>query len=423
MRGSTSALHRSRARRPTTTRSGRSGSPGCSCHCSCRRCSVSARSARAWSTGCAAGTGCVQTVAAVVGMTLAVTVVDAAVRRSRARDPAPLPAHAAGLGRLGDRPAARLCRGHCHDAARHRRHRRAGPTAAAQLVDPRRRARRGAGHRRLVRLPLRRRAGVQQVPLAAAGPSAHRAAWTWPARTTSRSATSWSRTRAVVRRRRTPTSQGSARAGGWSSTTRLISQDTPAEIRVLTAHELGHAKYDDVLHGTIEGALAVAAAMCALFLSARRDGRATRARSRSSSRLYAVVGFAVTPLTNLVSRHIEARADAHSLQLTHDPQTFIAAQKKLAIAGLDDLEPSPCSTRCSSATRRRPNGSRWPATTPASTRRLDGGFVSARPGPRRETARPARKGRRPRHRRQARAATSPAGATTRRARPARRPPA
>ena len=33
----------------------------------------------------------------------------------------------------------------------------------------------------------------------------------------------------------------------------LINQDTPSEIRVLTAHELGHAKYDDVLHGTIEG--------------------------------------------------------------------------------------------------------------------------------------------------------------------------
>ena len=56
--------------------------------------------------------------------------------------------------------------------------------------------------------------------------------------------------------------------------------------------------------------------------------------------LYAVVGFAVTPLTNLVSRHIEARADAHSLQLTHDPKTFISAQKKLAVAGLDDLKPS-----------------------------------------------------------------------------------
>ena len=120
----------------------------------------------------------------------------------------------------------------------------------------------------------------------------------------------------------------------------LIDQDTSAEVRVLTAHELGHAKYDDVLHGTIEGALAVAAAMCALFLLLGARAGLPRTIPLILA-LYAVVGFAVTPLTNLVSRHIEARADAHSLQLTHDPQTFIAAQKKLAIAGLDDLKPSP----------------------------------------------------------------------------------
>ena len=120
----------------------------------------------------------------------------------------------------------------------------------------------------------------------------------------------------------------------------LVNQDTPSEIRVLTAHELGHAKYGDVLHGTIEGALAVAAAMCALFLLV--GARAGNPRTIPLIlALYAVVGFAVTPLTNLVSRHIEARADAHSLQLTHDPQTFISAQKKLAVAGLDDLKPSP----------------------------------------------------------------------------------
>jgi STE24 endopeptidase len=120
----------------------------------------------------------------------------------------------------------------------------------------------------------------------------------------------------------------------------LINQDTPSEIRVLTAHELGHAKYGDVLHGTVEGAIAVAAVMCALFLllGARAGNPRTIPLILA---LYAVVGFAVTPLTNLVSRHIEARADAHSLQLTHDPRTFIAAQKKLAVAGLDDLEPSP----------------------------------------------------------------------------------
>jgi len=120
----------------------------------------------------------------------------------------------------------------------------------------------------------------------------------------------------------------------------LISQDTPSEIRVLTAHELGHAKYDDVLHGTIEGALAVAAAMCALFLLLGAKAGNPRTIPLILA-LYAVVGFAVTPLTNLVSRHIEARADAHSLQVTRDPTTFIAAHKKLAIAGLDDLKPSP----------------------------------------------------------------------------------
>ena len=120
----------------------------------------------------------------------------------------------------------------------------------------------------------------------------------------------------------------------------LIAQDTPAEIRVLTAHELGHAKYDDVLHGTVEGALAVAAAMCALFLLL--GARAGKPRMVPTIlALYAVVGFAVSPLTNLVSRHIEARADAHSLQLTRDPATYVQAQKKLAIAGLDDLKPSP----------------------------------------------------------------------------------
>jgi STE24 endopeptidase len=119
----------------------------------------------------------------------------------------------------------------------------------------------------------------------------------------------------------------------------LISQDTPQEIEVITAHELGHAKHDDVLVGTIEGAVAVAAAMCALFLAV--GGRAADPRRVPLLlALYAVVTFAVTPLTNVISRHIEARADAHSLRLSHDPQTFIQAQRDLALSGLDDLKPN-----------------------------------------------------------------------------------
>jgi len=119
----------------------------------------------------------------------------------------------------------------------------------------------------------------------------------------------------------------------------LLAKDTPREVLVIAAHELGHAKHDDVLTGTIEGALAVAAAMCALFVFF--GDRVARARSVPLLlATYAVAGFAVSPLTNLISRHIEARADAHSLALTRDPQTFIQAQRDLAISGLDDLRPS-----------------------------------------------------------------------------------
>lgn len=119
----------------------------------------------------------------------------------------------------------------------------------------------------------------------------------------------------------------------------LLAKDTPQEVLVIAAHELGHAKYDDVLTGTIEGALVVAAAVCALFLLF--GDRVARARSVPLLLAsYAVVGFAIAPLSNVISRHVEARADAHSLALTRDPETFIQAQRDLALSGLADLRPS-----------------------------------------------------------------------------------
>lgn len=119
----------------------------------------------------------------------------------------------------------------------------------------------------------------------------------------------------------------------------LLAKDTPQEVLVVAAHELGHAKNDDVLTGTLEGALAVAAGVCALFLLF--GDRVARARSVPLLiATYTIVGFAVSPLTNLISRHVEARADAHALDLTRDPTTFIQAQRDLAISGLDDLRPS-----------------------------------------------------------------------------------
>jgi STE24 endopeptidase len=133
--------------------------------------------------------------------------------------------------------------------------------------------------------------------------------------------------------------------------TTLLHDDSPREIRALTAHELGHSKYHDVLRGTLEGAIGIAAAMClagALLGSGRRLPRVGGASGMADSRIvplllasYTVLSFATSPLYNLVSRHIEARADMHSLALDRDPRAFVAAQRSLAISGLDDLSPSP----------------------------------------------------------------------------------
>jgi STE24 endopeptidase len=46
-----------------------------------------------------------------------------------------------------------------------------------------------------------------------------------------------------------------------------------------------------------------------------------------------------TPVQNLVSRQIEARADIHALDLTGDPGTFIAMQRELAVTNLSEPDP------------------------------------------------------------------------------------
>src|SRR3712207_9460138 len=46
-----------------------------------------------------------------------------------------------------------------------------------------------------------------------------------------------------------------------------------------------------------------------------------------------------TPVQNLVSRHLEARADLHALGLTGDPASFVAVQRALGAANLNDPDP------------------------------------------------------------------------------------
>ena len=146
-----------------------------------------------------------------------------------------------------------------------------------------------------------------------------------------------------------------AYVSGFGSTRRIVVYDTllreaPEQVRLVVAHELGHVKRDDVLHGTVIGALGVAAVACGAYLLLswpwlhRRAGVAALADGRSVALVVfcaAAVGLLATPAQALVSRRIEARADVHALDLTRDPGTFVAMQRTLAATNLASLDPNP----------------------------------------------------------------------------------
>jgi STE24 endopeptidase len=147
-----------------------------------------------------------------------------------------------------------------------------------------------------------------------------------------------------------------AYVSGYGASRRIVVYDTllrdapDAEVELVVAHELGHAKRNDVLYGTAIGALGTAAVVCLVYLIVgwapllRRAGVESIGDPRSMALLLAIVsmlGLVGLPIQNLISRRIEARADVHSLELTGDPETFIQMQKRLSVKNISDLDPNP----------------------------------------------------------------------------------
>jgi STE24 endopeptidase len=145
-----------------------------------------------------------------------------------------------------------------------------------------------------------------------------------------------------------------AYVSGLGPTRRVVVYDTllreapPAEVESVVAHELGHAKDQDMVTGTVIGALATAAAVCALYLAGAWRGLLDRAGVASLTEpralalilaLATVAGLLAAPVQSLVSRRIEARADAHALRLTGDPSTVETMERRLALTNLADVDP------------------------------------------------------------------------------------
>ncbi|MBM0275849.1 M48 family metallopeptidase [Micromonospora tarensis] len=128
----------------------------------------------------------------------------------------------------------------------------------------------------------------------------------------------------------------------------LLREATPAEVTAVVAHELGHAKDSDVAVGTLTGALGAAAAVVALYLLGswgpllRLAGVDSVAQPRAFPLLVALVtvtGLVAAPVQALMSRRVEARADAHALALTGDPTSFESMQRRLGSVNLGDPDP------------------------------------------------------------------------------------
>ncbi len=145
-----------------------------------------------------------------------------------------------------------------------------------------------------------------------------------------------------------------AYVSGFGSTRRIVLYDTvldrlpDAQVESIVAHELGHVANDDVLTGTLIGALGAGAGVTALgwLISSPRLLRRAGADAPGDPRVIPLVLFLLsigtlvsTPVQNGVSRHIEARADVHALDLTRDPESFAAMQRDLAGSNLNDPAP------------------------------------------------------------------------------------
>jgi STE24 endopeptidase len=149
------------------------------------------------------------------------------------------------------------------------------------------------------------------------------------------------------------TSAINAYVGGLGHTKRVVLYDNliddfpPAQVRSVVAHELGHVKHNDVPHGLLWVALVAPAGTFLVQRLAERFARGTLDGPGKPGPnalpavvlSFALVSFALTCAGNVLSRQVEARADAFALDLTREPGAFIDLSRSLAKRNLSDPDP------------------------------------------------------------------------------------
>ena len=112
---------------------------------------------------------------------------------------------------------------------------------------------------------------------------------------------------------------------------------------MVVAHELGHVHHHDTRNGLIWLAIVAPFGMWAVAALverlAPRDGALGPRAVPAAALAIAIVVPVLSMVSNQLSRPVEARADAFSLQLTDDPQTLIDFQRRIAVKNVSDPQP------------------------------------------------------------------------------------
>jgi STE24 endopeptidase len=121
------------------------------------------------------------------------------------------------------------------------------------------------------------------------------------------------------------------------------------EVALVAAHELAHVRHRDVLWGTVGAAalaaVAVLAAVALFDLEPVQEalgvtGLGDPLAAPGLLLLAALGGLAAAPVASAISRWAEARADWVSLEVTRDPVTAVAVERRLALENRADLRPN-----------------------------------------------------------------------------------
>lgn len=117
----------------------------------------------------------------------------------------------------------------------------------------------------------------------------------------------------------------------------LVDQEDQPVVLSVVAHELAHARHDDVLVGSLLGAAAAVLGVGLLALLAGGVGDPRRVPRVLA--LVAVATLLAAPVQNGISRQIETRADVDALRTTGDSASFVELQLQLARKSLADPTP------------------------------------------------------------------------------------